>query len=89
MCTTVVSFRIFSCYMASVLQTLFSLSQFRHRYYGEVNAGTTQRYVPERASTHWIGCTQPLPADCIECQMFKIADGLLSGRYSKSDTSLG
>lgn len=75
--------------MASVLQALFSLSQFRQRYYSEVNAETTQSYVSGRASTHWMACTQPLPVDCIECQMFKIADGLLSGRYSKPHTNLG
>ncbi|KAG6333444.1 hypothetical protein ID866_5646 [Astraeus odoratus] len=27
-------------------------------------------------------CGEPLPAGCLECQMFKLADGLLSGRYS-------
>ncbi|KAF8995923.1 hypothetical protein BDQ17DRAFT_1365068 [Cyathus striatus] len=58
-----------SCYMASVLQTLFSLPAFQRRY------GTL-------AQTHFLACTQPLPADCVECQMHKIADGLLSGRYS-------
>ncbi|KIJ64045.1 hypothetical protein HYDPIDRAFT_133380 [Hydnomerulius pinastri MD-312] len=63
-----------SCYMASVLQTLFSLPSFQERYYGQA----------DKASAHWTGCSQSLPADCLECQMFKLADGLLSGRYSKS-----
>ena len=54
--------------MASVLQTLFSLPAFQ------------SRYLP--ASTHAQKCTAPLPAECLECQMTKIADGLLSGRYS-------
>lgn len=58
-----------SCYMASVLQAIFSLPSFQ------------ARYLPT-APEHWITCTTPLPADCIECQMHKIADGLLSGRYS-------
>ena len=55
--------------MASVMQTLFSLPAFQ------------QRYLPT-ASTHWEVCREPLPASCLDCQMHKIADGLLSGRYS-------
>ncbi|WVO15325.1 hypothetical protein L204_102981 [Cryptococcus depauperatus] len=60
-----------SCYLASILQTLFSLSAFRRRY-------TT----PE-AFTHFQTCLNLLPANCLECQMLKIGDGLLSGRYSR------
>ena len=55
--------------MASVLQTLFSLPAFQIRY-------------TSLSKAHADACTLPLPADCIECQMQKIADGLLSGRYS-------
>ncbi|TFK48016.1 ubiquitin carboxyl-terminal hydrolase 14 [Heliocybe sulcata] len=58
-----------SCYMASVVQALFSLDPFRQRYY-------------PTAVQHWATCTEPLPANCVECQMAKLADGLLSGRYS-------
>ncbi|KIJ98331.1 hypothetical protein K443DRAFT_680854 [Laccaria amethystina LaAM-08-1] len=58
-----------SCYMASVLQTLFSLPEFQTRY------GSLFR-------DHSASCTIALPADCLECQMHKVADGLLSGRYS-------
>ncbi|KAA1476327.1 ubiquitin carboxyl-terminal hydrolase 14 [Dentipellis sp. KUC8613] len=58
-----------SCYMASVLQTVFSLPAFQARYF-------------KTAQQHWATCTEPLPATCIDCQMHKIADGLLSGRYS-------
>ncbi|KAL4063737.1 hypothetical protein J3A83DRAFT_4453851, partial [Scleroderma citrinum] len=75
------------CYMASVLQALFSLPQFQQRYYGEANLETSQNYVFERASIHWTTCTQSLPADCLECQILKLADGLLSGRYSKPHTN--
>ena len=60
---------VYSCYMASVMQTLFSLPIFQ------------QRYLPT-ATTHWEVCQEPLPASCIDCQMHKLADGLLSGRYS-------
>lgn len=55
--------------MASVVQTIFALPAFRERYYPS-------------ASTHWKTCTELLPANCIDCQMHKLADGLLSGRYS-------
>ena len=55
--------------MASVIQTLFSLAAFR------------ERYMPT-AATHWEVCQEQLPASCIDCQMHKLADGLLSGRYS-------
>ncbi|TFK84594.1 ubiquitin carboxyl-terminal hydrolase 14 [Polyporus arcularius HHB13444] len=58
-----------SCYMASVIQTLFSLKPFR------------ERYLPSAAS-HWESCHETLPATCVDCQMHKLADGLLSGRYS-------
>ncbi|PCH32979.1 ubiquitinyl hydrolase [Wolfiporia cocos MD-104 SS10] len=58
-----------SCYMASVLQTVFALPAFR------------TRYLPT-AAAHWATCTEPLPAACVDCQMHKLADGLLSGRYA-------
>lgn len=54
-----------SCYMASVLQCLFSLPKVQERYYsGEFKPTTTD------------------PANDLEVQMRKLADGLLSGRYS-------
>ncbi|KAF5371409.1 hypothetical protein D9615_009657 [Tricholomella constricta] len=62
-----------SCYMASVLQTLFSLPAFQARYYNNNN---------DNNNAHAAACPEPLPASCVECQMHKIADGLLSGRYS-------
>ncbi|KAK0556594.1 ubiquitin C-terminal hydrolase Ubp14 [Tilletia horrida] len=57
-----------SCYMASVLQTLFSFPAFQSRYL-------------ESYLTHVQQCPKT-PADCLECQTAKVADGLLSGRYS-------
>ncbi|KAJ9102418.1 hypothetical protein QFC21_002818 [Naganishia friedmannii] len=59
-----------SCYMNSVLQSIFALPAFQ------------QRYPASRAHEHYEICTAPLPADCLECQMYKISDGLLSGRYA-------
>ncbi|CCF54026.1 hypothetical protein NDA11_007407 [Ustilago hordei] len=59
-----------SCYMSSVLQSLFSLPAFQKRY-GDA-------YRP-----HTLACSNQ-PATCFECQITKIADGLLSGRYSHS-----
>ncbi|KAI8983550.1 hypothetical protein BDB01DRAFT_722821, partial [Pilobolus umbonatus] len=58
-----------SCYMASVLQSVFNLRSFKHRYLDELN---------DHASV----CTND-PAGCWSCQLHKIADGLLSGRYSQ------
>ena len=55
--------------MASVLQVIFSLPAFR------------SRFLPS-ADTHGVLCPEELPASCLECQMNKLADGLLSGRYS-------
>lgn len=55
--------------MASVLQTVYSLPSFQKRY-------------QKQASDHAEKCPVSLPADCVECQMHKVADGLLSGRYS-------
>ncbi|KAF7295503.1 Ubiquitin carboxyl-terminal hydrolase [Mycena indigotica] len=60
-----------SCYMASVLQTLFSLPGFKTRYFSATST-----------TDHASQCPEQLPADCVECQMRKVADGLLSGRYS-------
>ncbi|CAG8563601.1 127_t:CDS:10, partial [Paraglomus occultum] len=34
------------------------------------------------ATEHFVTCTNN-PAECLQCQMAKMADGLLSGRYSK------
>ncbi|KAH8977355.1 ubiquitin carboxyl-terminal hydrolase 14 [Lactarius akahatsu] len=59
-----------SCYMASVVQVLFSLPAFQKRYAAPVG------------TEHWSSCDVPLPASCLDCQMYKLADGLLSGRYS-------
>lgn len=64
-----------SCYMASVMQTLFTLPAFRERYHSET------------ALAHLQTCDNPLPASCVECQMLKLGDGLLSGRYSHRATA--
>ncbi|KAI0032442.1 ubiquitinyl hydrolase [Vararia minispora EC-137] len=58
-----------SCYIASVMQALLALPAFRARYLAA-------------APTHWAACTVPRPAECVDCQMHKLADGLLSGRYA-------
>lgn len=61
-----------SCYLNSVLQSLFSFPAFADRYYHPGEAPPTAQ----------------LPAEDLETQMRKIADGLLSGRYSKPDTDI-
>jgi ubiquitin carboxyl-terminal hydrolase 5/13 len=53
------------------MQTLFTLPSFRSRYHSD------------SAITHLQTCDNPLPASCLECQMLKLADGLISGRYSR------
>ncbi|GAA5990403.1 hypothetical protein JCM5350_003686 [Sporobolomyces pararoseus] len=63
-----------SCYLASTLQSLFSLPQFQQRYQTSF-------------LTHSEVCLNPSPSECFECQMGKIAQGLLSGRYSKPTTT--
>ncbi len=59
-----------SCYLASILQCLFSLQNFQDRYY---HPGKP----PPNAQ---------LPAEDLETQLRKLADGLLSGRYSNPDS---
>jgi ubiquitin carboxyl-terminal hydrolase 5/13 len=61
-----------SCYLSSILQCLFSISFFQNRYYHPEE--------PPPASAH--------PADDLETQLRKLADGLLSGRYSRPDTNV-
>ncbi|KAF9269771.1 ubiquitin carboxyl-terminal hydrolase 14 [Marasmius fiardii PR-910] len=67
-----------SCYMASILQVLFSIPVFQQKYNPSGSSW---------AQTHTLTCTNLAPAECIECQMIKIADGLLSGRYAKKAVS--
>ncbi|KAI9818304.1 MAG: hypothetical protein M1832_004422 [Thelocarpon impressellum] len=61
-----------SCYLASVLQCLFALRVFRDRYHH-----------PDQAPP-----VTEEPALDLETQLRKMADGLLSGRYSRPDTDV-
>lgn len=61
-----------SCYLASIVQSLFSLPEF-----GGFYASLYQ--------THAKNCNNQDHSQCIDCQMTKMADGLLSGRYSIPD----
>ncbi|KAJ1960478.1 ubiquitin C-terminal hydrolase Ubp14, partial [Dipsacomyces acuminosporus] len=63
-----------SCYMASVLQCVFGIDRFRDRYF-------------PTAADHFATCSQPRPAQCMLCQLHKIADGLWSGQYGRLETS--
>ena len=58
-----------SCYLASILQCLYSLPAFRNRYYHPQEPAIIAQN----------------PAEDLETQLRKLADGLLSGRYSKPD----
>lgn len=62
-----------SCYMASVLQSVFNVEAFQDRYYNQLN-------------DHALTCAAD-PATCWYCQLHKLADGLLSGRYSNPQTN--
>ena len=61
-----------SCYLNSTLQALFAIPEFRDRY-----------YLPEQGPSD-----SSLPAEDLETQLRKIADGLISGRYSKPDSDV-
>ena len=61
-----------SCYLASILQCLYSLPAFKERYFEKV------KDLPEILD----------PAMDLETQLRKIGDGLLSGRYSKPDSDV-
>lgn len=61
-----------SCYLASILQCLFSISDFRNRYYRPHDPLTVSQ----------------APADDLETQLRKLADGLISGRYSSPDSDV-
>ncbi|KAI5807462.1 hypothetical protein DFH27DRAFT_594209 [Peziza echinospora] len=62
-----------SCYLNSILQCLFSLPIFQKRYYEDVQDKPLE-------------CLNP--AEDLETQLRKLADGLISGRYSKPDSSI-
>ncbi|KJX93570.1 ubiquitin carboxyl-terminal hydrolase like protein [Zymoseptoria brevis] len=61
-----------SCYLASILQSLFAMPEFSKRYY--------------RPDEPLPPLTEP--AADLEVQLRKLADGLLSGRYSKPDSRI-
>lgn len=61
-----------SCYLASVLQCLFSMPAFATRYYHPQDPPPSTEK----------------PAEDLETQLRKVADGLLSGRYSYPDTDV-
>ncbi|KAL8668902.1 MAG: hypothetical protein Q9168_006488 [Polycauliona sp. 1 TL-2023] len=61
-----------SCYLASILQCIFSTPAFAARYFHPQE--------PPPAA--------PNPAEDLETQLRKVADGLLSGRYSYPDSDV-
>ncbi|EAA30801.1 hypothetical protein GE21DRAFT_10646 [Neurospora crassa] len=62
-----------SCYLASILQCLYDLPSFQQRYYSD-------KLGPLPSVSD--------PAEDLETQLRKLGDGLLSGRYSKSDADV-
>ncbi|KAL5332159.1 hypothetical protein BJX70DRAFT_384968 [Aspergillus crustosus] len=61
-----------SCYLSSVVQCLFDLPEFQRRYYH-----------PEEKPPY-----SEAPASDFETQLRKLADGTLSGRYSRPDDKI-
>ena len=61
-----------SCYLASILQCLFSIQVFQDRYYH-----------PQASPP-----SSQAPAEDLETQLRKLADGLISGRYSRPDSDV-
>ena len=61
-----------SCYLASIIQCLFDMPSFKERYYRPKDD------LPEVQE----------PASDLETQLRKMADGLLSGRYSVPDADV-
>ncbi|KAL8710878.1 MAG: hypothetical protein Q9220_004682 [cf. Caloplaca sp. 1 TL-2023] len=61
-----------SCYLASVLQCLFAMPAFADRYFHPQDSPPTSQH----------------PAEDLETQLRKVADGLLSGRYSYPDSDV-
>lgn len=57
-----------SCYMNSIVQVFFSLSEFKEHFYPD-------------AEKHLEACTSYSP-NCYQCQISKLAVGLYSGEYS-------
>jgi len=61
-----------TCYLASTVQCLFDLPEFQQRYFHPDDP-------PPQAA---------LPAEDLETQLRKLADGILSGRYSMPDQNI-
>ena len=61
-----------SCYLSSILQCLFSLPVFQDRYFHPQESPVSAQH----------------PAEDLETQLRKLADGLLSGRYAYPDTDV-
>ena len=61
-----------TCYLASTIQCLFDLPEFQQRYFHPSDK-------PPQAA---------LPAEDLETQLRKLADGILSGRYSKPNRDI-
>lgn len=61
-----------SCYLSSVLQCIFDLPEFQRRY-----------HIPGEEPPF-----AKIPAEDLETQMRKLADGILSGRYSQTNKNV-
>lgn len=64
-----------SCYLASVVQVLLSIPEMKSFYVDTFD--------------HHVQSCSEIPSECFRCQMGKLGEGLLSGRYSTPETSHG
>lgn len=76
-----------TCYIASVFQVLFSLPAFQMRYFGRLvdmwNGGDPVDALVE-VPLSWQG---DRAVSSLECQLRRLADGLLSGKYAFQEMS--
>lgn len=64
-----------TCYLASVMQIIFDIPEIQQHYQNSVQI-------------HTKSCKEQ-PASCYQCQMGKLASGLLDGKYSSTEISDG
>ncbi|KAF6002004.1 Ubiquitin carboxyl-terminal hydrolase 13 [Cyanidiococcus yangmingshanensis] len=74
-----------TCYLSSVLQCIYVLAFAQYRWYQEPHA-LPFPYLNESLDRHYLGCSASNALQCFECQMRKLADGLLSQRYWKRES---
>jgi ubiquitin carboxyl-terminal hydrolase 5/13 len=73
-----------TCYISSVLQCIYALVFAPYRWYQEPRA-LSFPFKNKSLDRHYTRCEAGSAVQCFECQMRKLADGLLSQRYWKRE----